>query len=266
MRRRFVTLDVFTTRRFAGNPLAVVLDPDGLDTAAMQTIAREFNLSETVFVFPPADKANRAKLRIFTPVPNCPLPAIRRSGRRCCSDASTAAARDFTLEEQVGLVPCRVTSSARTAERVVRHPRLPSQTEAAPMPPRSPWRSACRDRHRVRWLVRSGGRRESRYDRAGRAIEAVARCRPDLARFEAAFGGDVAAPIRRSAVRRAEPVTISHAHVRARRRHQRGSGDRSGGGGFRGLSGGEREIPGRRAPRAHRAGLRDGTPELMSSR
>ena len=45
MRRRFVTLDVFTDTRFAGNPLAVVLEQEGLDTAAMQTIAREFNLS-----------------------------------------------------------------------------------------------------------------------------------------------------------------------------------------------------------------------------
>ena len=53
MRRNFVTLDVFTDRRFAGNPLAVVLDSDGLETAAMQAIAREFNLPETVFVFPP---------------------------------------------------------------------------------------------------------------------------------------------------------------------------------------------------------------------
>ena len=61
MRRRFVTLDVFTEQRFAGNPLAVVLEPDGLETATMQTIAREFNLSETVFVFSPEDKANRAK-------------------------------------------------------------------------------------------------------------------------------------------------------------------------------------------------------------
>ena len=50
MKRRFATLDVFTENRFAGNPLAVVLEPQGLDTAAMQTIAREFNLSETVVV------------------------------------------------------------------------------------------------------------------------------------------------------------------------------------------------------------------------
>ena len=50
MRRRFATLDVFTDRRFAGNPLAVVLDAEALDAAAMQAIAREFNHPETVFV------------------------------------------------------------------------------------------------------------------------------------------------------------------------------------------------------------------------
>ena len=55
MRRRFFTLDVFTTQRFAGNPLAVVLESDGLDPPAMQAIAREFNLSETVFVLPPRE-------------------------------------------------------------------------------------------------------------------------------------------------------------------------------------------------------------------
>ncbi|MBA4334239.1 MAG: phenazine biosynthesis protein PhzF, partial [Methylobacterium sp.] len=55
MARRFVTLDVFTATPHAGNPLAVVLDSDGLDTAAMQAITREFNLSETVFVQPAAE-------------------------------------------------------------------------------------------------------------------------------------------------------------------------------------------------------------------
>src|SRR5436305_24059 len=75
MRRRFVTLDVFTDRRFAGNPLAVVLEPEGLDTAAMQAIAREFNLSETVFVLPPREARHRASLRIF-PRPGA---ALRRA-------------------------------------------------------------------------------------------------------------------------------------------------------------------------------------------
>ena len=55
MGRRFVTVDVFTDRRFGGNPMAVVLDAEGLDAAAMQAVAREFNLSETTFVLPPDD-------------------------------------------------------------------------------------------------------------------------------------------------------------------------------------------------------------------
>ena len=67
MRRRFHTLDVFTDEPLSGNPLAVILDAEGLDTARMQAIAREFNLSETVFVLEPRDPVNSARIRIFTP-------------------------------------------------------------------------------------------------------------------------------------------------------------------------------------------------------
>ena len=67
MQRRYRTADVFTAQRFGGNPLAVVLDAAGLDTAAMQAVAREFNYSETTFVLPPRDPAHTAHLRIFTP-------------------------------------------------------------------------------------------------------------------------------------------------------------------------------------------------------
>jgi trans-2,3-dihydro-3-hydroxyanthranilate isomerase len=63
----FHTLDVFTDRRFGGNPLAVVLDADGLAPERMQAIARELNLSETVFVLKPENPAHSAKIRIFTP-------------------------------------------------------------------------------------------------------------------------------------------------------------------------------------------------------
>lgn len=65
--RRFAyeTLDVFAARRFEGNPLAVVHDAQGLTTARMQTVAAEFNYSETVFLSPPADPANTAAVRIF---------------------------------------------------------------------------------------------------------------------------------------------------------------------------------------------------------
>jgi len=66
MERRFYTLDVFTTTRFEGNPLAVVTDGDGLSDDAMLAIARELNLSETVFVQKPTEDNALARLRIFT--------------------------------------------------------------------------------------------------------------------------------------------------------------------------------------------------------
>jgi trans-2,3-dihydro-3-hydroxyanthranilate isomerase len=66
MQRRFYTLDVFTTNRFEGNPLAVITDGDGLSTNAMLAIAREMNLSETVFVEKPTEDQALARLRIFT--------------------------------------------------------------------------------------------------------------------------------------------------------------------------------------------------------
>lgn len=66
MSHRFYTLDVFTTNRFEGNPLAVFTDGDGLSDDAMQAIAREMNLSETVFVQKPTDDRALARLRIFT--------------------------------------------------------------------------------------------------------------------------------------------------------------------------------------------------------
>ncbi len=66
MERRFYTLDVFTTTRFEGNPLAVITDGDGLSDNAMLAVAREMNLSETVFVQKPTEDQALARLRIFT--------------------------------------------------------------------------------------------------------------------------------------------------------------------------------------------------------
>jgi len=74
MQLTYYTLDVFTERRLAGNPLAVVVDgAAGLDTSAMQAVAREFNLSETVFVLPTDKPAHSAKVRIFTPSRELPF-------------------------------------------------------------------------------------------------------------------------------------------------------------------------------------------------
>src|ERR1700745_855461 len=73
MRGRFAARAVFTDGRCAVNPLAVVLEGQGLEADAMQAIAREFNHPETVFVFAPADPAHRARVRIFTPARELPF-------------------------------------------------------------------------------------------------------------------------------------------------------------------------------------------------
>ncbi|HYS47260.1 MAG TPA: PhzF family phenazine biosynthesis protein [Xanthobacteraceae bacterium] len=110
MRRRFVTLDVFTSQRFAGNPLAVVLDAQGLDGAAMQAVAREFNLSETVFVLPPEDPANRARARIFTPMAELPFAGHPTVGTAVLLNRidQISGSRDIVLEEGIGPVRCTV--------------------------------------------------------------------------------------------------------------------------------------------------------------
>ncbi|MDP4002761.1 PhzF family phenazine biosynthesis protein [Methylobacterium sp. NEAU K] len=115
MARRFVTLDVFTEQKLAGNPLAVVLDADGLDTAAMQAIAAEFNLSETVFVLPPSEARHRARLRIFTPGRELPFaghPTVGAAVLLALENPSRGDARAFGLEEGIGIVPCVVETLA----------------------------------------------------------------------------------------------------------------------------------------------------------
>ncbi|TCT02575.1 PhzF family phenazine biosynthesis protein [Aquabacter spiritensis] len=109
MPRRYVTLDVFTSRPFGGNPLAVVLDAVGLDDAAMQQITREFNVSETVFVLPPRDPAHRARIRIFTTAHEMPFaghPTVGAAVLLALEDKRTKGS--FLLEEQIGTVRCEV--------------------------------------------------------------------------------------------------------------------------------------------------------------
>lgn len=72
-RYRFAQLDVFTTQPFAGNPLAVFPEAEGLTDSEMQQIAREMNLSETVFVLKPDDPTALRRLRIFTPSRELPM-------------------------------------------------------------------------------------------------------------------------------------------------------------------------------------------------
>jgi trans-2,3-dihydro-3-hydroxyanthranilate isomerase len=130
MPRRFFTLDVFTGEPLAGNPLAVVLDAEGLDDARMQAIAREFNLSETVFVRPPESDRHRAALRIFTPGRELPFAGHPTVGTAVLlalldpNDGPDAVA--FGLEEKVGIVPCVVvTEGEGRGYARFRVPRLP---------------------------------------------------------------------------------------------------------------------------------------------
>ena len=113
MLRRYVTVDVFTDRLFGGNPLAVVLDADGLTAAQMQSIATEFNYSETTFVLPPRDLAHRAQVRIFTPRTEVPFAGHPTVGtafvlarRQTVHDGTVPAL--FIFEEAAGLVPVRI--------------------------------------------------------------------------------------------------------------------------------------------------------------
>jgi len=69
----FVTVDVFTDRKFGGNQLAVIPDGRDLTSAQMQAIAGEFNIAETTFVLPPQDRAHTAQVRIFTPRAELPF-------------------------------------------------------------------------------------------------------------------------------------------------------------------------------------------------
>lgn len=119
MKRRFVTLDVFTNRKLTGNPLAVVMDADGLDDARMQAIANEFNLSETVFVLPDPEGRQRAVLRIFTPARELPFaghPTVGTAFLLACLDHDgqpTEAA--FGLSEKVGIISCAVSVESEEA-------------------------------------------------------------------------------------------------------------------------------------------------------
>jgi trans-2,3-dihydro-3-hydroxyanthranilate isomerase len=105
----FVTVDVFTEKRFGGNPLAVFPDACGMSDADMQALAAEFNLSETTFVLPPADPANTARVRIFNRRAEMPFAGHPNVGTGWVL-ARQGRARDGKLrfEEIAGLVEIEV--------------------------------------------------------------------------------------------------------------------------------------------------------------
>lgn len=122
----FVTLDVFTDRRFGGNPLAVFPDARGMSDADMQALAAEFNLSETTFVLPPQDPSHTARVRIFNRTAEMPFAGHPNVGTGFVL-AGQGRDRDGVLvfEELAGLVEVRVRRdvSGRLAGAVIDAPR-----------------------------------------------------------------------------------------------------------------------------------------------
>jgi trans-2,3-dihydro-3-hydroxyanthranilate isomerase len=109
MQLNFMTVDVFTDRRFGGNPLAVVLNGDGLATEQMQSIAAEFNLAETTFVLPSKAPQNTAEVRIFTPRAELPFAGHPNIGTafvlaRLGHSYGTIVGDPLVFEEKAGLV------------------------------------------------------------------------------------------------------------------------------------------------------------------
>lgn len=103
----YCTLDVFTDRRHAGNPLAVVFLADALADETQHAIAREFNLSETVFVQRPASADRVASLRIWTPGGELPFAGHPTVGAAWALGQRGAGA-EFVIDEVIGAVECRV--------------------------------------------------------------------------------------------------------------------------------------------------------------
>ena len=105
----FVTVDVFSDRKFGGNPLAVIPDGRALTGPQMQAIAGEFNLAETTFVLPPQEPAHTAEVRIFTPRAELPFAGHPNIGTAYvlaveANRAGSALAEPLVFEEKAGLV------------------------------------------------------------------------------------------------------------------------------------------------------------------
>ncbi|MDP3960642.1 MAG: PhzF family phenazine biosynthesis protein [Pseudorhodobacter sp.] len=134
----FHTFDVFTTRPFAGNPLAVVLAADALTPGQMQAMAREFALSETIFVQAADDPAHAAKVRIFTPTAELPFAGHPTIGCAVLLAGMAQGAGDFdamlVLEEAAGLVPVAVSRRGDVTEAEFTAPVIPHAAPGAAPP------------------------------------------------------------------------------------------------------------------------------------
>jgi trans-2,3-dihydro-3-hydroxyanthranilate isomerase len=197
--RDYAILDVFTDVALAGNPLAVVQDGTGLDTAAMQRIAREFNLSETVFVLPPERPGISAAVRIFTPTRELPFAGHPTIGTAVLlatdklADMPGETDAVVVLAEQVGTVRCGVVLTPGGPGRAIFD--IPKLPEARPIEVDTGLVASALgvdrgdigfENHVVSCFF-SGGPTFVMVPFADRA--AMRRIRPDFALWATAFGG-----------------------------------------------------------------------------
>ena len=125
----YITVDVFTSTRFEGNPLAVMSDARGVSDTAMQKIAAEFGYSEVTFVLPPENPQNTARVRIFTPTMEIPFAGHPNVGTAyVLGQQSEIFGRPIgdtlRFEEKAGLVEVALQcSEGRVAAATIRAPR-----------------------------------------------------------------------------------------------------------------------------------------------
>jgi hypothetical protein len=114
---KFVTVDVFTTRHFGGNPLAVFPDAEGLSDREMQSLAAELNLSETTFVLLPSDRAHTARVRIFNRSSEMAFAGHPNVGTAWVLDRLGRTTRSsLCFEEIAGLVEIRIDKDLVTVD------------------------------------------------------------------------------------------------------------------------------------------------------
>jgi len=141
---RFRVVDVFSRHAFGGNPLAVFADPPELETRVMQAIARQMNLSETVFVYPAFDPARLASLRIFTPTTELPIaghPTIGAAALVLGDRFGTVWPASAVVELRVGPIELEIEERDAAAHLVWMNQGVPVESTAPPTNPKALYRA-----------------------------------------------------------------------------------------------------------------------------
>jgi trans-2,3-dihydro-3-hydroxyanthranilate isomerase len=178
----FETWDVFTDRRFAGNPLAVLFGGDDLDDETMLAITREFDYSESVFVVAPVSDGADARVRIFTPGGELPFAGHPTVGAACAIARRRQRHGRLVLDLGAGRFPVTVSVDGAAIAAEFDNPNLPRVSDDGPAPEKIeaalelPAGSVDRRRHRPR---RAGAGIDFVYARA--PLEAVRAAQLDSA-------------------------------------------------------------------------------------